>query len=57
MGLEIDRKEFYNLLRKRSEVNLTDQEEARMIITYLSHSGCYVFVDKSYVRALKYVVC
>jgi uncharacterized membrane protein YvbJ len=49
MGLEIDRREFYNLLQKRGEVKLTDQEEIRVIITYLNDQSCHVFVDEQYV--------
>jgi hypothetical protein len=49
IGLEIERREFYNLWRKREEVKLLDQEEARLIITYLDGQGCHVFVDKQYV--------
>jgi hypothetical protein len=49
MGLRIDRKEYYNLVRKRSEGKVTDQEEARIILTYLNDQGCHVFVDEVYV--------
>jgi hypothetical protein len=49
IGLEIDRKECYNLVRKRSEGKVTDQEEARIILTYLNDQGCHVFVDEVYV--------
>jgi hypothetical protein len=49
IGLEIDRREFHNLLRIRGEVKLTNREEAQVIITYLSDQGCHVFVDEQYV--------
>jgi hypothetical protein len=49
MGLEMTRMEWYNLLRKRSEGTLTHQEEARVILTYLSDQGCHVYVDEIYV--------
>jgi hypothetical protein len=49
MGLEIDRKEYYNLLRTRDTTKLTDQQEARVIITYLNDQGCHVFVDEQYI--------
>ncbi len=49
MGLEISRTDFYNLLRKRDQVKLSDQEEARVVITYLDDHGSHVFVDEQYV--------
>jgi hypothetical protein len=49
IGLEIDRKEYYNLHRKEAEEKLTPQSEARMIITYLNDQGCHVFVNEQYV--------
>jgi hypothetical protein len=36
-------------LCKRGEVKLTDQEEARLIITYLDKQDCHVYVDKVYI--------
>ena len=30
-------------------MKLSDQEEARLIITYLNDQGCHVFVDEVYV--------
>lgn len=49
MGLEIDRKEFYNLLRTRTEAKLSNQDEARLIITYLNDQGCHVYVNEVYI--------
>jgi hypothetical protein len=49
MGLEIERKEFYNLWRKQGETKLSDQEEARIIITYLNDQGYYIFINEVYI--------
>jgi hypothetical protein len=49
MGLEIERREFYNLIHKQGEMKLSNQEEACMIITYLNNQGCHVFINEVYI--------
>jgi hypothetical protein len=49
MGLEVDRREYYNLHRQREETKLTPQQEARMIIAYLNDQNCHVHVDEVYI--------
>jgi hypothetical protein len=50
MGLEIDRREFYNLHHKRGETRLITQEEAQLILNYLNDESYHVEVDKVYIR-------
>lgn len=46
MGLELDRKSFYNLQRKESEGQLSSQEQARLLLDYLQHAGFHFEVDE-----------
>lgn len=48
MGLELNRKTFYNLQRKETEGSLSDQEEARLVLVYLESQGFHVVVDEVY---------
>ena len=48
LGLEIDRKAFYNLQRKETQGHLSSQDEARLILTYLEQEGLHVEVDEAY---------
>jgi hypothetical protein len=49
MGLEVNRMAFYNLQRKESEGQLSDQDQARMILGYLEAHKFHVEIDESYV--------
>lgn len=49
MDLQIERREFYNLQRKRGESKLTAQEEARLIVEFLDKEGCHVEVNELYI--------
>jgi hypothetical protein len=48
LGLEIDRKAYYNLQRKETQGHLSSQDEARLILAYLEQEGLHVEVDESY---------
>jgi len=49
MDLCLDRREFYNLQRKRGKAKLTSQEEAQPIVTFLDDRDCHVEVDEAYI--------
>jgi hypothetical protein len=49
MGLEIGKKEFYNLQRKEFACDLNDQEEARLLLEFLERIDVYVAVLDVYI--------
>ena len=49
MGLELDRKAFYNLQRKESEGQISSQEEALLILSYLEGENFHVEINEEYV--------
>jgi hypothetical protein len=48
MGLDLDQKSFYNLQRKESVGQVSDQEQARLLLAYLEQEGYYIAVDEAY---------
>jgi hypothetical protein len=47
--LELDRKTFYNLQRKDSDNQLTSQDEARLLLSYLDQEDLHVEIDEVYI--------
>jgi len=65
LGLNIDRKAFYNLLRKEQANKMSAQEEAQMLLHHLESHNVHVVVDKQYIvdeegnkkdRIIQYIV-
>jgi hypothetical protein len=49
LGLQIDSTTFYNLQRKEMIGQLSDQEEARMLLQHLEGKNVHVAVDEEYI--------
>jgi hypothetical protein len=49
LGLNIDRKAFYNLLRKEQANTMSAQEEAQMLLYHLESHNVHVVVDEQYI--------
>jgi hypothetical protein len=49
IGLEIRKKEFYNLQRKKFACDFNNQEEARLLLEFLERIDVYVVVLNVYI--------
>jgi hypothetical protein len=49
MGLELNRKAFYNLQRKEAEGQISSQEEALLILSYLEGENFQVKINEEYI--------
>ena len=49
MGLELNRKAFYNLQRKEAEGQISSQEEALLILSYLEGENFHVEINEEYI--------
>ena len=49
LGLNIDRKAFYNLLRKERANKMSPQEEAQILLHHLESQNVHVVVDEQYI--------
>jgi hypothetical protein len=49
MGLTIQSKQYYNLIRNENSHSLSPQEEALLLLHYLESQEVHVVVDEQYV--------